>query len=93
MSASNSDKILFLTKAAITFLEYTGRCSGNKLEKTVYEKLKDPVRLAGLKADSLMFYNVYADLVMLAKSMELGKSALDMGKYYLELVIFRKKHK
>ena len=91
VSASNSGKILFLAKAAITFLEYTGRCSGNKLEKTVYEKLKDPVRLAGLKADSLMFYHVYADLVMLAKSKELGKSVLDMGKHYLELKLFLEK--
>lgn len=91
VSASNSSKILFLAKAAIRFLEYTGRCSGNKLEKTVYEKLKDSVRLAGLKADSLMFHHVYADLVMLAKSKELGKSALDMGKHYLELKLFLEK--
>ena len=80
--------ILFLTKAAIKFLEYTGRCNGNKLERTVYEKLKDAVKLAGLKADSLMFHHVYADLVMLAISKELGKSDLDIGKHYLELKLF-----
>ena len=91
VSASNAGKILFMAKAAIRFLEYTGRCGGNKLEKSVYEKLKDSVRLAGLKADSLMFHHVYADLVMLAKSKELGKSTLDMGKHYLELKLFLEK--
>ena len=92
VSASNAGKILFLTKVAIKFLEYTGRCNGKKLERTVYEKLKDPVKLAGLKADSLMFHHVYADLVMLAKSKELEKkSALDMGKHYLELKLFLEK--
>jgi len=39
---------------------------------------------AGLKADAIMFHHFYADLVMLAKSKELGKSVLDMGKHYLE---------
>ena len=53
--------------------------------------MKDPVKLAGLKADSLMFHHVYADLVMLAKSKELGKSALDMGRHYLELKQFLEK--
>ena len=56
-----------------------------------YEKLKDSVKLAGLKADSLMLHHVYADLVMLAKSKELGKSTLDMGKHYLELKLFLEK--
>ena len=35
-----------------------------------------------------MFYFVYADLVMLAKSNNLGKSALDMNQHYLELQLF-----
>ena len=92
VSASNAGKIVFLTKATTKFLEYTGRCiNGNKLERTVYEKLKDPVKLAGLKADSLMFHHVYVDLVMLAKSKELGKSPLDMGRHYLELKQFLEK--
>ena len=32
-----------------------------------------------------MFYHIYADLVMLAKSNELKKSALDMNHHFLEL--------
>ena len=65
-----------------------GKSDGNKLEKSVYEKLQDPILQTGLKVDAIMFYHVYADLVMLAKSKELGKSVLDMGKHYLELKVF-----
>lgn len=35
-----------------------------------------------------MFYHVYADLVTLSKSNELGKSVLDMNHHYLELRLF-----
>lgn len=45
----------------------------------------DPCHIALLKADSLMYFHVYADLVMLSKSNELGKSILDMNLHYFEL--------
>ena len=35
-----------------------------------------------------MYYQVYADLVALSKSNDLGKSALDMNLHYLELKTF-----
>lgn len=35
-----------------------------------------------------MFHHVYSDLVLLAKSKELKKSAYDMMQHYLELKIF-----
>ena len=41
-----------------------------------------------LKTDSLMFYHIYADLVMLSKSNDLEKSAFDMNQHYLELKLF-----
>ena len=88
VSASNASKIFFLAKASVEFLEYTGKNSGNNLERTVYKKLQDPEELSRLKADALMFYFVYADLVMLAKSNDLSKSALDMNQHYLELQLF-----
>ena len=88
VSAANAGKILFMTPLAVEFLEYTGKHSGNKLEKSVYLKLKDPQELARLKADAIMFHHVYADLVMLAKSNDLQKSAFDMGQHYLELMCF-----
>ena len=44
--------------------------------------------MARLKVDALMYYHVYADLVMLSKSDDLKKSALDMNQHYLELKMF-----
>ena len=79
---------MYLQQAAVEFLKYTGRESGNKLEKDVGIKLQDCNELAALKADALMFFHVYADLVMLAKSTELKKSALDMNTHYFELQVF-----
>lgn len=90
VTASNARKILFLAKAAITFLEYTGRHKGNKLEKELYTKLQDPRQLVLLKADALMFVHVYADLVTLAKSRDLNKHVLDMNIHYFELQTFLK---
>ena len=89
VSASNAGKILFLIPAAIKFLEYTGKATGgNKLEKTVYSKLQDSKLVGALKADAIMYYYVYADLVSLAKSTEFDKSVFDMSKHYLELKCF-----
>ena len=88
VTAANACKILYLKEAAVEFLKYTGRESGNKLEKDVGTKLQDCNELAALKADALMFFHVYADLVILVKSAELKKSALDMNTHYYELQIF-----
>ncbi len=89
VTASNASKSLFLVEAACDFLKYTGKDTvGNKLECDLFRKLQDVDELARLKADALMFHHVYADLVTLAKSNELSKSALDMNKHYLELKLF-----
>ena len=88
VSASNACKIFFLANAATEFLEYTGKDKGNNLEQTVYSKLRSAPDLSRLKADALMFYFVYADIVMLAKSNKLNKSAFDMKQHYLELQQF-----
>ena len=88
VTAANASKIVYLRDAAVEFLKYTGRESGNKLEKDVGHKLQDCNELAALKADALMFFHVYADLVILAKSTKLKKSALDMNTHYLELQVF-----
>ena len=81
---------MLLKDAAIEFLNFTGRNNGNKLEKEVYKKLEDSDELAHLKADALMFFHIYADLVMLAKSNSLNKSVIDINKHYLELKCFYK---
>ena len=88
VTAANAAKILYLKEAAIAFLEYTGKYQGNKLEKEVYTKLQDICMMTQLKTDSLMFYHIYADLVMLSKSNDLEKSAFDMNQHYLELKLF-----
>ena len=85
VSAANGCKILFLKDAAIEFLKFTGKDTGNKLERDVFAKLQDPDELSQLKADSLMYYHIYADLSMLSKSNDLGLSVLSMSQHYLEL--------
>ena len=47
-----------MTPLAIEFSEYTGKYSGNKLEKSVYSKVKDPQELARPEADAIMFHHV-----------------------------------
>ena len=55
VTAANACKIVFLKDAAIEFLKFTGRESGNS---DVFTKLQDSMELAHLKADSLMYYHV-----------------------------------
>lgn len=88
VTACNAGKVLFLKEAALDFLLYTGKDTGNKLEQDVFRKLQDPQELAQLKADALMFHHVYADLAMLAKSTDLNKSSFDMNQHNLELQQF-----
>ena len=88
VTAANAGKVLFMREAAISFLKYTGKENGNKLERSVFQKLQDPIELAHLKADAIMFHHVYCDLMMLAKSTSLNKNVLDMNKHYLELQTF-----
>ena len=58
------------------------------MEKDVAIKLQDCNKLAALKADAVMFFHIYADLVTLAKSTELKKSSFDMNTHYFELQVF-----
>ena len=70
-------------------MTYTGKAeNGNKLEKNVYEKLTDPTNICYLKAGSLMYFHVYADLVMLSKSTSLSKTAFNMNINHLELQLY-----
>ena len=63
VSAANAAKIFFFKDSTIEFLKFTGKDkAGNKLEQDVFVKLHDPAELAHLKADSLMYYQVYGDL-------------------------------
>lgn len=89
VTASNACRVLYLKDAAIEYLKFTDKgTAGNKLERDVFCKLQDPLELAHLKVDSLFYYHVYADLYMLAKSKDLGKSVLCMNQHYLELQLY-----
>ena len=89
VTAANACKIIFLKDAATNFLLFSDKKDrGNRLEKDLFSKLQDPLKLAALRADGLMYFHVYSDLVMLSKSTQLGKSALDMNLHYLELKLF-----
>ena len=88
VTAANSGKILVLRKAAISFLEYTGKEKGNKLEQSVFKRLNDPAELAHLKADAILFHHVYCNLVLLGKSCDLNKNVFEMNQHYLELKLF-----
>ena len=86
--AANAAKVIFLREAAIEFLRYTGKDSGNKLETDLLGKLLDEEEMAKVRVDAMMYYHVYADLVMLPKSDDLLKSAFDMNLHYVELQNF-----
>ena len=88
VSAANAAKIYFLAEAAVWFLKYTGKDTGNKLEIDLLAKLQDKNEITQLRADGLMYFHVYADIVMLSKSNDLGKTVLDMNQHYLELKLF-----
>lgn len=88
VAAANGCKILYLKKAAIDFLKFTGKDKGNRLEREVFAKLHDMEELAHLQADALMYYHIYGDLYMLSKSIDLGLSVLSMNQHYLELYTY-----
>ena len=54
----------------------------------MHQKILEQEQIAFLKVDALMFYHVYADLVIFLQSTELNKSMLDMNQHYLELKLF-----
>ena len=41
VTAANAAKIVYLKKAELEFLKYTGKDNGNKLEREVYRKLEE----------------------------------------------------
>ena len=87
VTSRNAGCIYFLRSAMITFLhEKQLFKSLNRLESTCLRKLKDPVIVATLKLEGLMFDKVYADLMILVKSTKLNKSSLDMNIHYEELL-------
>ena len=44
-TAANTAKIMLLKEAAVHFPKYTGKDTGNKLERDLYAKLLDPTEM------------------------------------------------
>ena len=62
MTAAKAGKVLFLREAAISFLEYTGKENGNKLEQSVFQKLQDP--LNNNVCETILGLNDYLSMVV-----------------------------
>lgn len=60
----------------------------NKLESACLQKLQDDLLINKLRLEGLMHDKVYADLMMLVKSVSLDKTALSMNVHYEELLNF-----
>lgn len=89
VTSCNAGRLYFLQKAMVTFLnEQKLIKSLNRLELCCFRKLHDPILLANLRLEGLIFDKVYADLMMLVKSTVLNKSTLDMNTHYKELLKF-----
>ena len=89
VTSCNAGRIYFLRKAMVAFLtEQKIIKSLNHLESACLKKLQDPLLLSNLQLEGLLFDKVYADLMMLVKSTDLCKSALDMNVHYFELLEF-----
>ena len=87
VTSRNAGRIHFLCRAMIAFLHERQLVKSlNRLESTCLLKLRDPIIIATLKLEGLMFDKVYADLMTLVKSTELNKSSLDMIIHYEELL-------
>ena len=84
VSANNAAKIYFLADSAPAFLRYTGKDHDNKLEIEVFFKLENAAEITQLHADALLYYHVYADLMMLSKSRTLSKRVMDTKIHYFE---------
>ena len=50
VSAANATKSIYLKEAAVQFLIYTGKDTGNKLEKDVFAKLHNHLRNCSIKS-------------------------------------------
>lgn len=92
VTARNAGRILFLAPTAKQYLEDVQKTKElNALEANVLTHVKNTTILAALRAEALFFDKVYADLMRLLKSNELGKSLLDMNQHYLEILQFLEK--
>ena len=89
VTSCNAGRVFYLKRAIIAFLKGQEFIKSlNQLESACLKKLQDPLLITKTHMEGLMFDRVYADLMMLVKSKELNKTALDMNVHYKELLDF-----
>ena len=89
VTSCNAGRIFYLKRAMIAFLKEQELIKSlNQLESACLKKLQDLLLITKTHMEGLMFDRVYADLMMLVKSKELNKTALDMNVHYEELLDF-----
>ena len=89
VTSCNAGRLYYLRKAMIEFLKEQELIKAlNRLETTCLKKLHDSLLLINLRLEGLMFDKVYADLIILVKSTDLNKTAIEMSLHYEELVNF-----
>ena len=89
VASCNAGRVFYLKRAIIAFLKEQELIKSlNQLESACLKKLQDPLFITKTHMEGLMFDRVYADLMMLVKSKELNKTALDMNVHYKELLNF-----
>ena len=89
VTSCNAGHLYFLHKAMIEFLKEQELIKAlNHLESACLKKLHDSLLLINLRLEGLMFDKVYADLMILVKSFDLSKMAIEMSLHYEELVKF-----
>jgi len=88
-TSCDAGRVFYLKRAMIAFLKEQELIKSlNQLESACLKKLEDPMLITKIHMEGLMFDRVYANLMMLVKSKELNKLALDMNVHYKELLDF-----
>ena len=89
VTSCNAGRLYFLCKALVEFLKEQELVKAlNCLESTCFMKLHDSLLITNLRLEGLMFDKVYADLMVLVKSTNLNKTAIEMSSHYEELLNF-----
>ena len=89
VTSCNAGRLYFLCKALVKFLKEQELVKAlNCLESTCLKKLHDSLLLANLRLEGMIFDKVYADLMILVKSTNLNKMAIEMSSHYEELLNF-----
>ena len=89
VTSCNAGRLYFLCKALVGFLKEQELIKAiNCPEYTCLKKLHDSLLLVNSRLEGLMLDKVYADLMILVKSTNLNKTAIEISSHYEELLNF-----